>query len=252
MKYSAKEVIHYVREALGYNFLQGVFIAEDAIFDYDTAPEERKILTSIEPEVNCIDYLGSHWDSGIKICSGMTKLVIIPPNRNYVIKIPFTGFYSSDCDEDGYESNYQLVGEAKHDVCSDENCFYEQASEELQQVLTPNIFVANVDGISVYIQEKYSTTYGEYEYCSDLKYEKTISPAKKKIIDYITYEQYAVGKSFVGALVDTFGIAKAARVVFEISNIDDLHCGNYGFAKDGRCMIFDYAGYNESLYEYFD
>ena len=152
MKYSAKEVIHYVREVLGYNFLQGLFIAEDAIFDDYTAPEERKILTSVEPEVNCIDYLGNCSDLDFEVCSGMTKLVIIPSNRNYVIKIPFTGFYSSGYDKDGYESDYQLIGEAKHDVCADENCFYEQASEELQQVLTPNIFVANIDGISVYIQ----------------------------------------------------------------------------------------------------
>ncbi len=252
MKYSVEEVIHYVREALGYNFLQGLFMSEDAIFD-DTDPDERKILTSIEPEVNYIDYLGCHFDFNIRM--GMTKLVIIPSKRNYVIKIPFTGFYSSEFDEDGYESNYQLRGAAKYDVCADENYFYEQASEELQQVLTPNIFVTNIDGISIYVQEKYSTTFGEYKYSCDAKYEKTISPAKNKIIDYISYWKDNlgnIGKSFVGALIDTFGISKAARVVFEISSIDDLHWGNYGFAKDGRCMIFDYAGYDENLYEYFD
>lgn len=246
MKYSIKEIEYYVREALGYGKLEGLYIAEEAVMG-DSDPADHEIITGFVPEPSFISY--PDWDEDFQIYMGMTKLVIVPRKRNYVIKIPFTGFYSCTYDEDGFETDFKPVGEATQDVCQIEDDFYENASDELQQILTPNFFIMNIDGLSIYIQEKYSTTYENSKYSFDIDYVKTISPIKNKIINHVTNKR--LGKSFVGALIETFGITKAAKVVYETEYIDDLHRGNYGFAKDGRCMIFDYAGYNSNFYEYF-
>lgn len=245
MKYSIKEIETYVRETLGYGKLEGLYIAEDAIIG-DTDPDDNEIITSFSPEPSFINYPEGNEDFEIRM--GMTKLVIIPYKEDYVIKIPFTGFYSCDYDEDGFEINFKLAGEATANVCEIEEELYEQASDAFQQVLVPNIYVMNIDELSIYIQEKYSVTYGDSEYRFDTDYVKTISPVKNEIINHITNKR--LGKSFIGTLIETFGIAKAAEIIHEINFIDDLHNNNYGFSKTGQCMIFDYAGYDSSYYDY--
>lgn len=246
MRYSIKEIEYYVREALGYGKLDGLYIAEDAVVG-DLEPGDSEILTSFDPEPSFICSLEG--DENFQVRMGITKLVIIPRGKDYVIKIPFTGFYSCEYDEDGLETNFKPVGEATINVCGIEDNFYEAASDELQQILVPNHFIMNIDGLSIYIQERCSISFENSKYAFDVDYVKTISPVKNKIIEHIMNDNF--GKSFVGKLAETLGIAKAAQVIHESDIISDLHRGNYGFAKDGHCMIFDYAGFENNYYEYF-
>lgn len=254
MKYSVDEIIKYVREVFGEGYIEGAFISKEAVSG-DIGPEDDEIITSFSP----LGYLSDYDPPNAEIYMGMTKLVIDPHDTKYVIKIPFTGFYTWDEDEsnrdedgvtcwDNLRTNFRCAGGiCGSNVCELEIKAYEKASDDLQKILMPNEFVTNLDGLNIYIQEKFGEAYENYD---EFSYCKTISDVKKGIITKIVNTTWQIGTAFVGRLVDSFGITKAKEIVNELSYIDDLHPGNYGFGKNGCCVVFDYAGYDENYYDF--
>ena len=77
------------------------------------------------------------------------------------------------------------------------------------------------------------------------------NPYKINITRLIFKEnRYEIGKQLVEFLIQSYGIKDTVSILEEIEdlNIYDLHGGNYGFARDNRCIIFDYAGYSDNYY----
>lgn len=250
MKYDMEDIEYYVREVLGSGYLRGLFISNDAVTG-DLSVEDADIITNFSPLTFLQSY---HGYNNYDVYMGMTKLVIRPKKANYVIKIPFTGYYNYNYNE--YNNDFEefyLGHEREHSNCCDqEMALYEDATEQLRNILLPIEFVGMIDGLKIYIQEKYKTDFDGYEFNmeSDAEEKKSTS-AQKKICSKISEEtKTALSDIFVGLLIQEYGIKNTIDMLEEIEDLEiyDLHSGNYGFGRDNRCVIFDYAGYTDDYY----
>jgi hypothetical protein len=97
------------------------------------------------------------------------------------------------------------------------------------------------DILPIYIQEKAADF---TSYCSVTSL--PISEVKQNIIrKTMNKTNTGLNADFVSKLISSFGIRKAYNLITEIDyNYSDLHNQNYGFRKDGSCLIFDYGGYD--------
>ena len=194
----------------------------------------------------------------IPISWGATKLVIIPPHEDYVIKIPFTGLYKGEQDEDGDYFECQKVKDLDvKNVCDQEIDMYKNFTSDLQNVVLPIVFVGMLDNLPIYIQEKIDTTYEESpDYASERDYYKDNKfPAwyhiALHIMEDLDYFKFHV--VFLMKMLRQVGINTTREIVEEvIDEIPDIHASNYGYTKNGKCVIFDIAGYGSEFYWYTD
>jgi hypothetical protein len=230
-KYSKDEIINYVRSILGNN-VEGLFVNEEVVTG-DIEPIDENIYSNIT-----YPYLVD--TKMLTIEAGITKLVIIPEETDYVIKIPFTGVYKYDDYENPVFKNY-----CSENVIEEEIDLYDfTISEALRSITAENIFICMLDDIlPIYIQEKAKNL---TSYCNFSSL--PISETKQNIVKaVITKTNTDLNIDFVSKLISSFGIKKAYNLITEIDcYYTDLHNQNYGFKKDGSCMIFDYGGYDSN------
>ena len=260
MKYRKEEIMDIVESVLGSD-CNGVYINGSSIYD----SQDQDVITYFADDNNGMRHLDEY--NGYNIALGASKLVIIPNNTKYVIKIPFTHMYNEDCtecdgDEDSYcegkcincgyfgcasccchctEYVFSKAAKVQYDICADEENIYEEASDELQQLLVPNIFIGMFnDIVPVYIQKKIKNT-------ARLKKTNYIATSTEKQIAchiMIKNDCFLDAGAMAQYLVK-FGICKFRELVQEIAMIDDLHNGNWGYFEDGSVGIIDYGGYSE-------
>lgn len=228
------EILDYIENLVGAD-ATGLFISSAAV-DGDCDPHDDFIFTNIDT--------GSVLD--LDACDfncGASKFVI--NYNNYVIKIPFTGYYCRDFESDAvYLGGYW---EATN-PCAEEELIYENASNEMKELLLPNIFIGNVNNcFPVYIQETISHSFSDRDYTKDKIKEETIDYQILKRLEkeLFTYS-YRVNLIFLVPFVAKFGIKKTKEAMIDINELDDLHSDNYGYLSNGRPVIFDYAGYDRS------
>lgn len=233
MKFNKKDVMEFVREALGDN-------ATEVLIDRYTIDEcENPEDFTIYLDKNCQFPLIWCNNEEFFIESGCSKLVIVPKNRSYVIKIPWTGCYEDVYDEEKdrehvYRYDYGI------DYCpmEDEINYYNDTDEEARQYLAENEFVGLYnDSIPIYVQEK--VKYIGWGAATNTSVSNKFS-AKACV--------YSLGTKIAKMIVEQLGYDEGFRVVRELDNIDDLHSGNYGFDKYGNFKIIDYAGYHVENY----
>ena len=265
MKKRIAEVMQIVEDVLGCD-CNGVYINSSSIYE----SQDQDIITLFpddgeEGNVCHLDYCFNSYD----IALGASKLVIIPKNKNYVIKVPFTHMYNEVCvrcdgDENAYcegegycsgkceyEScascchhcmryRYEIATEVQYDICAAEDNIYEEASDELQQLLVPNIFIGMYnDVVPVYIQKKIKHTARGMKDTIPFK-------ADEKIVAYLA-KKYHSEIDDIGLVqyLSVMGISKFRNLLMDIGMLDDLHAGNWGFFEDGSIGIIDYGGYSE-------
>lgn len=252
MRYVMDDIIKYVRESLGYGYLRGLFVSSDAVTG-DINVEDAEIVTSFFPLGFVSTYHGDDFD----VHMGMTKLVIVPFRKNYVIKIPFTGYYTCDWDEgEGEYTNYSLEYERKGTNCCDKEIdIYNSAPDLLQKILMPLEYVGRIDKLKIYIQSKYTLAYEEWGLAYQDDYRKTQTDTKNKIHSKIISDAHVLGcqfeEGFVGSLVEEYGIQNTSLIISMADDydlFDDMHMGNYGFYNGNHCVVFDYAGYDVDYY----
>lgn len=130
-------------------------IFENCIFDEELTENNfyEKILYQLPHNFN-YDY-----------AYGATKLVILPEDKNYVIKIPFSGFFDSIYDEetdDYFEefspfkgANQRLDGYIQWDYCEEESQRFSLAKKEkLNYLFAETKYIGSVSKYPIYIQEK--------------------------------------------------------------------------------------------------
>ena len=179
---------------------------------------------------------------------GASKYVILLPNYNYVIKIPFNGsgetYYDDDIDEEQFEF-VKFDGATLSngwDYCAVEATIYEYAElEGVEKYLARTVFWKRSKfGYPFYLQEKVSS-------CND----EEISENSRKIAE--TYAGYSnafgtcplYDEEWIGHFLDWYGeeeYRKLANFLID-EDINDLHCGNLGYRDNGAPVIFDYSGY---------
>lgn len=232
MKFNKKDVMEFVREALGDN-------ATEILIDRYTIDEcDNPYDFTIFLDRDCKFPLSFCNDGDFYIDSGCSKLVIVPKNRSYVIKIPWTGVYA-DVDEDGeYGGECVFDYELNYSPMEEEISYYNDVDEETRQYLAENEFVGLYNNsIPVYVQEK-------------IKHLGWGAATNTSVSNKFSTKAnvYSLGAKIAKMIVEQLGYDEGFRVIRELDCIDDLHSANYGFDKYGQFKVIDYAGFNVENY----
>ena len=258
MRIDAKEIMDIVREFLG-KHCDGLYIQH---FDYREVDDEEDdssyrgdnfdedypstimtIFDDADPEF--IDYDNIPYQCQ----TGASKLVIMPKDKDYVIKLPFTNTY--DIMKDG---TYKVYSKTTYDICEYENQIRDEASEEVKKILVPNTYIGAYNGtIPVYIQKKIDKT------CEDYFNEEDFKPMQGSLSKLFNYFHThfmiccCINDIFLAPYVHKLGIKKFKDFCKELGGINDLHDQNWGVFKDMTIGIIDYGGYDyDTLFEPID
>ena len=255
MNFNKKEIMNIVAQILGNN-ATGIYIHRDVVkrnIDY----EDASLLSSVGENPFYIEGI-----EGFEIHYGMTKLCIYPLSRKipYVIKIPITHIYkyeeNENNDEDYYDEDEDFfinrkaikIGSAKQDACDVERVIFEYFSSNVQDIMAENYYIDTYNGIPVYIQEK-----AYVSYATNFSIHGCKVGLDNEISFLMDINSDIENKDFVYNVILNYGVKEAIEIFEAIGNeIDDLHDENYGYNREGKPIIFDYAGYNRFDYYEFD
>ncbi len=274
MHYTKSEVMKIVESMIGKD-AEGILIDEEAI-DSDEEVSCFPIYTNIAQ-----NFILESTDE-VEVRCGMSKVVLIPKHKDYVIKMPFTAIFGlrvvdtitgeyrpinrlecncdfgcSNCSHDSCiageldeveeaNSELQIVGKSQYDHCDMELANYLNATSDLKKILAKIEFVGNFNSIPIYVQEKAKFSQNEYGMWS--AYSHFISHETEYIEDHHNPGFYDI---FIQRVIELFGFKKTIDVFEEIrDSFEDMHSGNYGYTSTGTPIIFDYSDYDGTTYEY--
>ena len=179
---------------------------------------------------------------------GASKLVILPREENFVIKIPFTGTYMGGeyyC----FSEAGLLTGNVNNewDYCHTEEEVYNLAiSHHVEDVFCKTELVGCVNFHPIYIQE-FAEVLENLPITSDacanaedslISLLKTNKPFMKKVNNL----DGNINKFWLMDVYNYFGERLFEDIVSFIDGIDDLHDGNVGYVGD-RPVLVDYSGF---------
>ena len=191
----------------------------------------------------------------IHVASGLTKIVLIPDDKDYVIKIPITktGYYDYIEDENGNYTKGNLLMENNNlgDYCSIEEELFNSFTDDIQKIFAETRFITKVNDLPIYIQEKVTVPYckkiNQFDpnhYPSDRKSDMDIHYELSAISEYSEYNEFQ--EDFCYDILVNYGFDFLVNLLqtIDYAGISDLHAGNYGY-KNYKPMIYDYSGYGE-------
>lgn len=167
---------------------------------------------------------------------GATKLVIIPQNKDYVIKIPFQGYY-----EDSFCYFTNANSDFDWDYCWEEaERYYRICSTPFKKFFAETIFIGYVGDYPIYLQEKCTPFNNSYK------------KAKEKTIKMDSFLQkhhcyYDLNTDWCIDLLKYCGPKEFKEFLALIKKLkwdDDLTYDNVGY-KDGHPIIIDFSGFRE-------
>ncbi len=172
---------------------------------------------------------------------GSTKLVIVPKDRDYVVKIPFNDNEKAvvEYPDGNWTEDYGW------DYCEVEQEIYQIAKEHgFEQFFLP--IESLTDGFSpypVYIQKKV-----EVLDATDKSQERYSSAEAKKKVKLFRKMMSKIDINWRAALLDSLGSMGKMKDFFyflkKYGIYDDLFNFNLGYC-DGKPVILDYGGYRE-------
>lgn len=248
MNYSREEVLEIVREMLGEN-IEGIYIPS----------EEFELGVSDAFPISNTDY--GAWDientDEVEVYRGATKIVFVPAHKDYAIKLNISGTYLTE--DECKDANYlypHIDRISTKDVLEEENVIFEDLSDELKELIFPNIYVGKYEEISVYIQKKIKKTYDEAIGAAWIRYSnegkkriESVHRALKRSTPFgLNWAIHAVlPEPFISDMIDFYGEEKVEYMLQHLvtSGIDDLNYSNFGYDINDKPCIFDIAGFNE-------
>lgn len=191
---------------------------------------------------------------------GATKLVIIPLNYNWVIKIPYNGtaerrIINGTVRDYADYFDYGSI-DTRHfwDYCYTESCLYQKArTKKIAEIFAKEIYIGDINGYPIYAQQKAEEYDAEICSHSELEITKEESEYLKSILRNNDTDDASTGSSFTNStyawLVDVliyYGRIFLDKVLFfiEKNGISDLHSGNVGYINN-RPVIIDYSSFHE-------
>lgn len=217
-------------------------LSERNFFEALWVPESRYDDLEIDKWIDeNIDYLQSY---KLMVCTGATKACIVDElNPFWVIKI---GFNRSR--NEYFKKNGLVI-----DFCEREVENYRKAEEKnLQQYFAATYLFSTIDGMCVAIQEAVEVDCGVF---SDMFSDSVRSYYSKD--SFNSEEEYNMAVWDLAEDLDNdericaiFGnkdeldedVSKLIDFI-EDNDINDLHSGNWGIAKDGAYVIMDFSGF---------
>lgn len=213
-----------------------------------------------------------------RVTNGASKCVIIPDDRNYVIKIPFTGdssdeIYEKDeefydyCCENGFDYEacpydkweFENAGNSQNgwDYCLRETEIYNAAKDcGIEQFFAKTIHIGDYHHHPIYIQEKCTTEYNTWNspYRRDIdlyqnfdthKYSKADSYLEKcyrDAFDWNTESNWFI--CLFSYLKNRKGLTKTYKLLNKIAmfldeeDVSDLHSSNIGLIEKNDRPVF--------------
>ena len=181
-----------------------------------------------------------------EIRTGVSKVVIIPHDSSYVLKIPYRGARDG---EDYYDFHYAGNKIRDWDYCETEAEIYDAfKAEGLECFLAKTVrYGEDATGYPLYIQEKCITSY-DYE-DSDSKY--TYDDTERKAFRSMFACGIAVANNTWNMkAIMCYGVEKYIRFMQFCMDrfpdvLNDLHSGNYGYRTDGSPVLIDFSSWND-------
>lgn len=176
---------------------------------------------------------------------GATKVVLDFPHTDFVIKIPFSGFYLFDPNE--YVPFQRAEDNANNDdYCAAEVLRYSEAKREgLEFLFAETALLGYVNGHPIYKQNKCTC------FC-DLNYTSKQDSISKDLVNTAlsvcdTDERNCFNPYWLAEVLQSYGFKILTRLLDFLRDMDinDLHDGNIGYFN-GQPVLIDYA----SFYDY--
>ena len=210
---------------------------------------------SSENNENLIQSIGKNLFNGLyKYEHGLSKLVIIPHNENFVIKIPYTGSTYIDYK---YDYKYHYCNSIKEYYEFSGGCeerFWDYCGEELARYnIAKNLnlqdFFAKIELLGfinksypIYIQEKCQVYSSLYNTRIHSIFEKTQTSNICRQYHFIN-----ININWLTDFRFFYGTEKLINFITSIHNLqwdDDLRDDNIGYIQN-RPVLIDYAGFEE-------
>lgn len=173
--------------------------------------------------------------------SGATKVVILFPGAEYVIKIPFNGAWEFNeyGDEElfcEFENGSELTS---WDYCQGEVEEYSRAeSYEIESFFAKIEYIGDVNGHPIYIQERAEILDQMYKCYSKEKQTPAHTKCNNKSFKWFN-------STWIVDLFDYCDDSMFDAVMsFATEYLCDLHSGNVGYIN-GKPVLVDYAGFND-------
>lgn len=253
------EKVNNICEVVLGNNASGIYVDEDGL-EY-----------ACDDDIDFFSNLADKWKIestfNVQVKAGMTKLVLIPNDCDFVIKLDFSHLIHFDAEDE----EWIVHAEVCERTLEQEQEIYKEANEYLKNVLLPVQFVMRFnDVIPVYVQKKVSSTFSDF---LDMEYENTkgglpltsdiYRPRRFGLKKYVNKslikkletlsDIYYLG--YKGNYIyNTWLKRYGERAVEEIANqlyewnINDLHNTNIIVDSDGVIRLCDYGGYHSSTH----
>ena len=197
------------------------------------------------------DSIYDQLDSETETYFGITQFVIVDPDLDEVIKIPFNGteecIYGDDSDDDKYVFEYFDID---YTVRAME--LYEKVEKAGFSIFFSKMtkIGSTENGVPVYRQE-YTTPIADSS-SPEIPSEdsiKKVEKAVKKSREEGSWKWRNFHENWLASAVDFYGYDMVSKFLDYIAEqqklgyFDDLHSGNYGWRRDGSPAILDWAGY---------
>ena len=196
--------------------------------------------------------------------SGATKCIIMPKNRDYVIKIPFNGAQCDGCyncplcaEHPEYIEEcmaascpnlpFECAGEDHGDnYCERERELYDTIVEEypeFQDFFLPLILAGEIKHYPIYFQEKAEILADASNEVISVS-EKSRSIVSSKDAEICSAPNIWLAKCLEDLNFDLNKYNKFVNMLYELGIADDLHRSNVGYYHN-HAVVIDYAGFYE-------
>ena len=219
---------------------------KDTMFVYDMVREylEANDIESWEEFCYGDDYENAPANFDVEVRAGASKVVLVPHNEQFVVKLPYYGMRDNDgyvypycgarndeLEELGYE------GESNNYCDLEANLYTESVEVGCAQFFVPVAFFDEVSGVPVYVQAKVTSDYNAIRNTSAENTYKYASIENSNVFD----------PDFGAKLIDFYSVDEIRTFlrfvkIFHVNDIDNYRNGGYSI-EAGRYVIWDFAGF---------
>lgn len=197
----------------------------------------------------------------VQYAKGVTKMCLIPPTGNWVMKVPFQGEYVPVWNDDieDYEDDFAFEsycgaenGTPNHwNYCLSEVYCYDLAEEGgvseffAREEYFGEVATSSKETLPCYVQEKCYTVRDVWDHDAPQASEDSL----KKVASNEKYRYCNFCNEWLATAIDYYGEEKVLALLKFLDEhywmSGDFHEGNYGYrASDNSPVLIDYTGFN--------
>ena len=187
-------------------------------------------------------------DDNFILASGVSKVAIIPKEKNYVIKIPYYGVYRKNNGIKCFDPYFSSISKSS-DYCKSEEIIYNKAKANGLDTFFAEIEqIGKIKSIPIYVQRK-AVIFEDVYYPEDDE-EENLNEHEISIFKTITtkysdlVEDEYLPISWMKDFICSYGELAFDKLYNFLSdnNIQDLHSENIGYICE-RPVLVDFSGF---------